>query len=138
MSKMARDCDFFRGAVILINRPGLFYENKHTYIGYTVGFSEEARWCCFPFTAFFSPPPSISLPLPSPPSTVNRHFILTVPLFLYCWEPSVIYLGGPSSVSVSFQKKKGRKEEGYVPSQLTPRIKSILTDYPRVSLSPKT
>lgn len=136
MSKMARDCDFFRGAVILINRLGLFYENKHTYIGYTVGFSEEARWCCFPFTAFFFPP-SLHLSASPFPSLYSQ------PSFYSHCSPLPLLLGAISDLfgraelrECLFPKK--RKEEGYVPSQLTPRIKSILTDYPRVSLSPKT
>lgn len=81
------------------------------YIGYTVGFSEEARWCCFPFTAFVSPSLHLSA---SPFSSLYRQpsFYSHCSLFLYCWEPSVIYFGrgGAELRECLFPKKKKKKE----------------------------
>lgn len=95
----------FRGAVILINRLGLFYESKHTYIGYTVGFSEEARWCCFPPL-----PPSLCLSLPLPlQSTVILFSLFPLPLLL----GAISDLFGEGRVPWVSLSKKERKEDTF-------------------------
>lgn len=105
------------------------------YIGYSVGFMKKTRWCCFPFTAassLFSLHETVSL-FPS-----------------LCSEPS--FHSKPHSHSSSFTLLLGAisdlfgaelceclsKRKGICQLPLNcARIKSILTHYPCVLLSPK-